>query len=242
MSPGDSWWETLMPWLDSVRVSVGDAEWTGCRPADGAVEMEDADGPALVRSVSGGDGPYFRRTWAACAEYALDLVLVSDLLSHTVVWSIEAPLLKAVRPPSFPRPEVALPLESRWAVEWRTDTGPRVRTSGESKRGIEARWGRCEERKTQAWRLSRRGSEVSFIACHEPGERSRVRSLSAFMERDRYTVRVSGTGYFDYWMLDPAHAPEPLRVGEDRAAVGSGWGFVRLEKGRETGYGSLRKG
>jgi hypothetical protein len=242
MSPGENWWETLMPWLDAIRVSIGGVAWSGCQPSEGVVNVDSAEGPITIRSIFGGTGPYHRRTQAACAEYALDLFLVSDLLPHTVEWSVTAPLLKPVRPTSFPRPGVPLPLESRWAVEWRTDTGPLVRTSGESRRGVLSNWDRDEAAKTQSWKLSRRGDEVLFLACHEPGERVRVRSLSAVMEWGRYTVRVTGGKFFDYWMLDPAHAPEPLRVGGERTEVGSGWGFVRLERGKETAYGSLRKG
>lgn len=241
MSPPESWWESVKPWLDSVRVSVGEQTWTGYRPSDGRIDLESAEGPILVRSVSGGDGPNFRRTLAACEEYVLDLTFVADLLSHTVEWAIEAPLLKAVQPRSFPRSGVSLPLEARWAVEWRTDTGPLVRTSGESCRGVESRRERGNKRGVQVWALRRSGAQVLFTACHEPAERARVKDVSAIMEEGRYTVRVGGNQFFDYWMLDPVHAPSPLHIGEERVEVGQGWGYVRLEHGREKAYGSLRQ-
>ena len=241
MNPGPTWWETLMPWLDSVRTTSGERVWTGWAPADGGIDMECEEGPIVVRSISGGEGPHFRRTLAACAEYVMDLSLVSDLLTRTVEWSVEAALLRPVRPSSFPRAGAALPLESRWAVEWRTDTGPLVRTSGESGRGMVARRRRGERRGSQVWSLSMAGAQVFFTACHEPAERPRVKSTSTLVEDGRFTARVTGEGYFDYWMLDPTHSPAPLRTDEGPVEVGSGWGFVRLEHGRETTYGALRK-
>ncbi|MBW3624794.1 MAG: hypothetical protein KY468_15425 [Armatimonadetes bacterium] len=242
MTSHENWWDTLMPWLDSVRVSVGESVWSGCQPSDGDIDMESAEGPILVRSISGGDSLHHRRTLAACAEYVLDLLLVADLLTHRVEWSIEAPLLRAIQPSSFPRAGVALPLEARWKVEWRTDTGPLVHTSGESGRGVEAHWGRGRQRGTHAWRLCKQGTQVLFAACHEPARPHRqIKTTSALMQEGRYTVRVTGDGYFDYWMLDPAHSPAPLRLGTERVEVGQGWGFVRLEHGRETTYGALRK-
>ena len=141
----------------------------------------------------------------------------------------------------MPRPGIALPLEARWIIEWRASSGPWIRTSGENGRGIEADWDRYENPHAERWRIRRRGDGAILVACHEPIEHRRVQATFTLVQDDRYTVRVTGDGFFDYWMLDPAHTPAPLRLDDERIEVGNGWGFVRLEHGRETTYGALRR-
>ena len=241
MSEHEGWWETLKPWLDSVRVSADGEEWSGLNPPEGVIDMEGEEGPIVVRSVSGGNAPRFRRTLVSCVEYTLDLLLILDVKVRVMEWAVEAPVLRAIQPPTFPRAKTALPLEARWIVEWHHPAGPTVRTSGESGRGTVGRWGRKNNPRRQRWSIARQEAQSLFVVCHEPAERPGVHGAFALVQDGRYTVRVTGDGFFDYWMLDPEHTPAPLNLGASRVEVGSGWGFVRLERGRETTYGALRQ-
>jgi hypothetical protein len=242
MRNAPKWWDTLQPWLDSIRVSTGGPVWTGCEPAHARIDMDSEEGPIRVRSISGGEEVRFRRTFAVCAEYVLDLTAVTSPKLQTMEWSVCGSFMKPIQPPTFPREGSDLPLEAQWIVEWTTLAGPKVRTSGESGRGTVARWNRSEQPHSECWSLVRRATSTLFTVVHEPKSRPRVQATFALVQNEQYTVRVTGNGFFDYWMLDPAHTPAPLRLSEDRVLeVGTGWGFVRLEHGRETAYGALRR-
>jgi hypothetical protein len=236
------WWDALLPWLHAVRISAGGPVWTGCDPADTHIDLDSEEGPIMVRSVSGGEAVRFRRTFAVCPEYILDLAFFLSPKVQPVEWSLKASHMKPLQPLAFPREGADLPLEARWVIEWTTLAGPRVRTSGESARGTIARWNGSERPHTECWSLIRKAHSTLFTAIHEPTERPRVQATFALMQEEQYTVRVTGNGFFDYWMLDPAHTPAPLRLSDDRMLeVGTGWGFVRLEHGKETAYGALRR-
>jgi hypothetical protein len=242
MRSPQKWWDALMPWLDSIHVSDGESAWTGCEPGCGRMDMDSEEGPILVRSVSGGEETRFRRTFAVCPEYVLDLTTVSSSQAQPWEWSLSASFMKSVQPAAFPREGSSLPLEARWVVDWTPLAGPKIRTSGESARGTIARWSRSEQAHAESWNLVRKANSTLFTVVHEPAERPRVQATFALVQIEQYTVRVTGNGFFDYWMLDPAHSPAPLRLSDDRILeVGTGWGFVRLEHGRETAYGALRR-
>ncbi len=237
------WWEILLPWLDAIAFAADGVAWTGFAPAHSVIDLSDTEGPVMVRSMSGGheEGAGFRRTLAACSEYLLDAALITPAQPGRMDWTLFAPLLRPLHPKALPRDGASLPLESRWSVEWRTDTGPLVHTGGEIGRGSDAVRLRGTNDSNRAWTLSKEGRQGQYTACHEPAARKRVQASFTLVQGGRYTIRVTGDGFFDYWMLDPAHTPAPLHFGEERVEVGCGWGFVRLERGRETTYGALRR-
>jgi hypothetical protein len=241
MSDGKSWWNILSPWLNAVRLSADGVLWTGFDSLESRTDLERSEGPIYVRSVSWGERPLFRRTLASCAEYVLDIASLSGVLVHTMEWSVKTSLLHPIQPPALPLTGAPLPLEARWIMEWRTPSGLKVRTSGESGRGTLAEWRSQSDPHSERWSVQRRGTDEFFTACHEPAERPRVQATFTLSQKGQFTVRVTGDGFFDYWMLDPAHTPSPLQINGETMEIGAGWGFVRLERGKEAAYGALRR-